>query len=41
MSDVGKQTTVRRSDMLARLYAKLYFLIRRENPKKWDKIINS
>lgn len=38
---VGKKTTVRRSDMLARLYAKLYFFIRRENPKKWDEIINS
>jgi len=38
---VGKQTTVRPSDRLARLYASVYFFIRRENPKKWNKIINS
>lgn len=30
-----------RSDIIAKLYAKMYFVLHRETPKRWNKIINS
>jgi hypothetical protein len=37
----SERTVVRRSDILAKLYAKWYFFMHRENPKHWYEIINS
>jgi hypothetical protein len=35
---VSDKTTGRKSNILARLYAKLYFFIHKENAKQWSKI---
>ena len=37
----SEKTNVSRNDFLAKVYAKCYFFVRRENLKKWNEIINS
>ena len=37
----SQKVTAYRSDILAKLYAQLYFFIHKETPKQWDKVINS
>lgn len=37
----SEKAAARRSDTLAKLYARLYFFIHRESPKRWHAIINS
>jgi hypothetical protein len=38
---ISDKKALHRSDTLAKLYARMYFFIHRENPKQWDKLINS